>query len=138
MYIQIHMLLTITACCTKIGLCSHMLFSILLAALRRAELADLLATVSGYTSACGWCLPMSINRWWIKRLTKCRGVSIRAINCGITYTYMTKLRLWDLQKQTWLPAMHMFYNDSSSRQSTSMTTDIYHVIHSFCEFIQCL
>ena len=39
--------LTIMACCTRVLLCSHMFFRILLAALWRAVVVDLEATVRG-------------------------------------------------------------------------------------------
>ena len=41
--------------------------------------------VDGLPLTCGWCLPMSVSSWWMRRPTSWRGVSIRAISCGITW-----------------------------------------------------
>ena len=41
--------------------------------------------VDGLHLTCGWCLPMSVSSWWMRRPTSWRGVSIRAISCGITW-----------------------------------------------------
>src|SRR5882757_6073002 len=49
-------------CSTTIALCSRMASMMVRAALFRAALEDLEATVNGYISACGWCFPTSVKR----------------------------------------------------------------------------
>lgn len=52
-------------------------------------------TVSTFTW--GWYRPMSVSSWWMRRPTRARGVSIRAMSWGITWTGKEKTNKWITQ-----------------------------------------
>lgn len=72
---------TSCACSTKVALCWRTASTTLMAAARLKLDWDLQATRRGYMRAWGWCLPIRTSRLWIRRLTGCTVVWMRAITC---------------------------------------------------------
>ena len=63
-----------TTCSTIVGLWSFIRSMMASAAFFREVLDDFDATVRGYISACGWCLPTSVSRLLILRRMLVLGV----------------------------------------------------------------